>query len=127
MFAVDTGNNLLTFDSSTPGTINSSILISGLGVNEEVQGIDTRPATGQLYALGITDDGPTRTGRIYRLNPTTGAATAVGPAFSNSLNDSISWEIDFNPVVDRIRVVNGLRQTCESNPMMGLWLGQIPT
>ncbi len=74
--------------------------------------IDFRPATGQLYALGIVDNGPTQTGRLYQLNTANAVATPVGPAFSTSLSDAFQWEIDFNPTVDRIRVVNTTATTC---------------
>ena len=62
MYAIDNANNVLTFDSATPGTISSNVAISGLFAGEQVVGIDTRPATGQLYALGLVDVGATRTG-----------------------------------------------------------------
>ena len=119
MFAVDNSNNLLTFDSATPGTISSSVAIGGLGSSEFVSGIDVRPATGQLYAFGIVDDGATRTGRIYTLNTSTGAATAVGNAFSTNLADTDEWGFDFNPVVDRIRITSSLGSNLRVHPNSG--------
>ncbi len=41
--------NLVTFDSGTPGTIGSSVAISGLLSTETLLGIDRRPATGASY------------------------------------------------------------------------------
>src|SRR4051794_22506774 len=78
MYAVDELNSLLTFDSANPSSIISTVSITGLGALESIRGIDARPATGQLYALGITDNGLTRAGQIYTINPASGVATAVG-------------------------------------------------
>ena len=108
LFAVTSANHLISFDSATPSTITSDVTITGLGAGELIDGADIRPATGQLYALGITDNGAARTGQIYTINTTTGAATAVGVAFSAALSDTDSWGLDFNPAVDRIRIVDGL-------------------
>ena len=97
MYAVDDANQLLTFDSATPGTISNNVAISGLIAGEQVVGIDTRPATGQLYALGMVDDGATRTGRIYTLNPTSGVASQVGVApWSATLADTQFVGFNFN-------------------------------
>src|SRR3954471_3368800 len=49
VFAITTTNTLLRFDSGAPGTIVSTTAISGLQVGEKLQGIDFRPANGQLY------------------------------------------------------------------------------
>src|SRR5262249_46364265 len=71
LFAVTRANELLRFNSATPGTIASSTPITGLQGGEKIRGIVVRPATGQLYALGSTS-------RLYTINPVTGAATPVG-------------------------------------------------
>ncbi|MEQ1646587.1 MAG: DUF4394 domain-containing protein, partial [Pyrinomonadaceae bacterium] len=72
-----------------------------------------------LYAMGLIDDGATRTGRIYTINPTTAAATAVGPAFSATLADTNFWGFNFNPRVDRIRITNRSQQNLRVNPDTG--------
>ena len=43
---------LVNWDSATPGTINGGSAIQGLQNNETLVGIDFRPATGELFALG---------------------------------------------------------------------------
>ncbi len=121
LYAVSSSNQLLTFDSATPGTIATSISITGLDANTTVQGIDFRPATGQLYALGIVDNGQTQTGRLYQLNTANAVATPVGPALGNPFNVALYWEIDFDPTADSIRVVNSLDENLRLNPMMGAW------
>lgn len=67
--------------------------------NENLIGIDVRPADGQLY--GVTD-----VGRVYTINTVTGIATLLSgfqPAFAGG-NQSL---MDFNPVVDAIRLIGG--------------------
>jgi hypothetical protein len=111
IYGVTTTNNLLTFDSATPGTA-SSVAITGLQAGESVLAIDLRPANGQLYALGSTS-------RLYTINPATGAATQVGSGpFSPALVGT-SFGFDFNPVVDRIRVVSDADQNFRLNPDTG--------
>src|SRR5438552_16266382 len=66
-------NQLITFDTATPGTIASTMPVVGLPVGEDLLGIDFRPATGQLYALGSV-------GRLYTINYLSGVATVVGTA-----------------------------------------------
>lgn len=115
-FGVDTTNNLVRFNTSTPGTIVSSVPITGLQPGETVLGIDFRPATGQLYALGSTS-------RLYVIdyftNPATAAATQVGTGtFSVPLNGT-AFGFDFNPTVDRIRVTSDTEQNLRLNPNDG--------
>ncbi len=124
MFAVTSANDLLTFDSVTPGTIASNVGIAGLQAGEQIQGIDVRPATGGLYGLGITDDGGTRTGRIYRIDPVTAVATQVGAApWSTTLADTAFWGFDFNPNVDLMRVISTNGDNFRVNPNTGVLVG----
>ena len=106
--------NLVTFDSSTPGTIASSLAIAGIG-SETLLGIDRRPATGILYVLGSGN-------HLYTINTTTGAATAVGPAFSPALSGT-AFGFDFNPVPDRIRVTSTDTSNFRLNPNDGTVAG----
>ena len=111
IYAVDDSNNLLSFDSATPGTIQGNIPITGLQPSENILGIDFRPATGQLYALGSAS-------RLYIINPTSGAATAVGSAGSFTLSGSV-FGFDINPVTDRVRVLSDSDQNISLNPNDG--------
>src|SRR5688572_3899242 len=77
---VANATNLLSFDSATPGNVVSANFVSGLQPNETIVGIDFRPATGELFALGSSS-------RLYTLNPANGAATQVGAGpFAPTLN-----------------------------------------
>lgn len=111
VYAVTTQNNLIQFDSASPGGIIDTVPISGLQSGERVLGIDFRPANGQLYALGSSS-------RIYAVNPDTGGATAVGVSGSFALTGS-DFGFDFNPTVDRIRVVSDADQNLRLIPGTG--------
>ncbi|QDU19647.1 DUF4394 domain-containing protein [Urbifossiella limnaea] len=124
LFGLTNANVLLTFDSATPGTIADSDTITGLQAGELIVGIDVRPATGQLYALGLVDDGATRTARIYTLNPTTGAATQVGSTpWTTTYLDTQFGGFNFNPNVDLIRVIADSGQNFRVSPVTGALVG----
>jgi hypothetical protein len=115
------GDILLTFDTTSPGTMTGHA-ISGLQPGEKIRGIDVRPATGGLYGVGIVGSTSPDTGRLYTLDPATGAATAVAPGavpFSAALIDGSSYGFDFNPLSDRIRLVNNDDQNLRLNPNNG--------
>ncbi len=108
------GQGLVSIDSTQPGMATSSMsFITGFGDGERVVGIDYRPATGELYGLS---DGSA----IYRLDPTSGAATLVGSGFTNALNGGThGFGFDFNPVIDRIRIVSDANQNFVAHPDTG--------
>ena len=110
LFSVTASGELVRFDSATPGTVVSVGAITGLQGGETVVGIDFRPATGQLYALGST-------GRLYILNRTNASATLVA-TLSTALNGT-AFGVDFNPVVDRLRVVSDAGKNLRINPNDG--------
>lgn len=113
-------NTLVRFSSATPGAITSPLSITGLQGGESIVAIDFRPVTAQLYALGITNTAGPDTGRLYVIDIVTGAATQIGAGpFSTTLADGASYGFDFNPVADRIRVVNDADQNLRLNPSTG--------
>ena len=111
IYATTVNNDLVSFNSEEPCTILSRVRISGLGDDEQILGIDFRPLTGQLYALGSSS-------RLYVIDLTTGVATAVGTGFTPILSGS-HFGFDFNPTVDRIRVVSDTGQNLRLNPVTG--------
>ena len=111
IYGVTLEQTLVTFDSAATGTILSGVAISGLAANEVIRGIDIRPATQELYALGSFS-------RLYKINATTGVATQVGGTFGTMLNGS-QFGFDFNPTVDRIRVTSDADQNMRLNPITG--------
>ncbi|MEJ7701366.1 MAG: DUF4394 domain-containing protein [Pyrinomonadaceae bacterium] len=95
----------------SPNNVVNVAAITGLAAGENILGIDFRPATGQLYALGSSS-------RIYIINPRTGVATAVGAAGAFTLMGT-DFGFDFNPTVDRIRIVSNTGQNLRVNPNDG--------
>jgi hypothetical protein len=115
VFGVTQQDILLTWDSSSPNAIQSGIAITGLAQNETIQGIDFRPATGQLYAIGSHSN-------LYVINPATGAATQVNGGANNPLNPPLNgsnFGFDFNPDVDLIRITSNADQNLSVNPITG--------
>ena len=110
-YAVDESNNLMVFNYTNIGTPVSKA-ITGLQTGESIVGIDFRPVTGQLYALGSTS-------RLYILNTSSGVATVVGTApFATALAGT-SFGFDFNPTVDRIRCISNTGQNLRLHPETG--------
>ena len=96
--------------------------ITGVDAGQVLVGMDYRPATGELYALGY--DAATRTAgknaRLYVLDPSSGAVTPVGAVISLDLGERVTRiGFDFNPVLDRIRVEGGNRANFLLNPNDG--------
>jgi hypothetical protein len=106
IFGLTSTNALVRFDSATPGNGSAPLAITGLLATEQIVGIDIRPATGALVGLSSA-------GRLYTLNPTTGAASFLS-ALDTPLAGT-SFGIDFNPTVDRLRVVSNTGQNLRIN------------
>lgn len=112
VYGVTTDNALVSFDANNPTALLTKLNFTGLVQPFElILGIDIRPATGELYAMGSSN-------RLYKVDPTTGAATAVGAPFAAPLN-GIEFGFDFNPTVDRIRVTSDNGQNLRLNPNTG--------
>jgi hypothetical protein len=110
---VSPANALLSWDSAAPENILSGSFISGLEPSESVLGIDFRPSTGELFALGST-------GESYTINRSSGIATRITGSFVSPSLSGFSFGYDFNPVTDRIRVVSEANQNLVLNPNTGL-------
>jgi hypothetical protein len=88
-------------------------------------GIDFRPAglasANALYGLGV-GGGDVGSGQLYTIDTRTGVATPVGPRFGSPTVTltGASFGFDFNPTVDRIRVVNDAGQNFRLNPDTGV-------
>jgi hypothetical protein len=84
------GQQLVRFDTSNPALVTT---IGSTGTN--LTGLDFRPATGELYGYNGT--------QLFTVDLRTGAATAVATVSSPTAG---SVGFDFNPTVDRIRLVD---------------------
>jgi hypothetical protein len=107
---------LISWDSGAPSDLLSGSAIQGLQPNETVVGIDFRPANGQLYAIGSFS-------RLYSLNPSTGQASLIGAGSFSPLLSGSSFGMDFNPVVDRVRLVSNADQNLRLHPDTGAVAG----
>ncbi len=116
VLALTTTNTLLGFDATAPSVITQTTTITGLQAGETIVGVDVRPATGEMFAVGVAGT----TGRMYVINTATGAATLVGAGpFSTTLPTGGTWSVDFNPSVDRIRFVHSTGVNLRLNPLNG--------
>ncbi|HEX8658491.1 MAG TPA: DUF4394 domain-containing protein, partial [Hymenobacter sp.] len=109
---------LVQFDAATGFPKSPPVPVSGTATAQVLVGMDYRPNTGQLYALGY--NAAASSAQLYTLNPLTGVATPVAPAFALALGDaSTRIGFDFNPTVDRIRVVSGNGTNVRLDPTTG--------
>jgi hypothetical protein len=116
LYAVTDGNALVTLHSDSPGAVRASLPLTGLQEGEQVLALDVRPKSGQLYVLGSTS-------RVYVVNAASGAAHALGNAFSPALAGG-NFGLDVDPVADRIRLTSDGRQNLRLNPDDGQVAGQ---
>jgi hypothetical protein len=89
---------LVTFDGDVR-TVTATTPLAGFSiVGEILVSIDVRPATGELYGLSNQNN-------LYKINPLTGARSQVGATLGTAPMGNLK-AIDFNPTVDRIRLVS---------------------
>lgn len=104
LYGLSSGGFIFTFDSATPGSIASSVAVTGLGGSTLV-GIDIRPADNLLYGVGTGN-------KVFTINPVTGvasdvtAASFLGTALGGGLGAGSNFGVDFNPAANRLRVVS---------------------
>ena len=111
LYGVTPTNRLLAFTSAAPGQLLNSVPITNLAPGERIVGLDMRPANNWLYGLGTTS-------QLYVINPVTGSAIRIGAPFTPALNGT-DFGFDFNPTVDRIRVVSDTGQNLRLHPDTG--------
>lgn len=112
VYGITSDQTLVTWDSSAPNAILTGVAVNGLAAGETVRGIDFRPLTGELYALGSFNN-------LYTLNTASGAVSLIGAGnFTPALNGS-TFGFDFNPTIDRIRVVSDANQNLVLHPTLG--------
>jgi Domain of unknown function (DUF4394) len=97
---------LIRFEDDDPGDARTIGRIRGLTGDERILGIDYRPATGDLYGLG-------NNGGVYVLDDRDARAT-LRSRLSVALAGT-SFGVDFNPTVDRLRIVSDTGQNLRDN------------
>jgi hypothetical protein len=101
-----TGDRLVSFDEG--GAVTVDVGITGLNAGDAIVDVDFFSSdNGGLYGLGSS-------GQLYTLNPQTGAALTVGAGAAVGTPVAI----DFNPAVDRLRVLSG-PDNYRMNPFTG--------
>ena len=117
--------DLALFDTADPAGLTSRPIVGLQTGTETVVGLDTRPATGELFLItvptGAVASAPVRS---YRLDPATATATFVAtiPGTVPGAAD-LPTGADFNPVVDRLRVVTAGNESFRINPNNGFLAG----
>jgi Domain of unknown function (DUF4394) len=110
--AVTASHQLIKFNAGQPQKILASTPIKGLAPGETILGIDYRVSKDALYALGSS-------GRLYLLNDDTAQLTPVGATPFAVKLDGAQFGFDFNPAVDRIRVISSSGQNLRLHPDTG--------
>lgn len=103
---------LYLVDTITPNQATLVAPISGLAPAEKILGLDYRPLTRALYAVGSSNV-------LYIVDRHTAVATMVSMSpFATVLNGT-HFGFDFNPTIDRIRNVSDADQNLVFNPITG--------
>lgn len=108
------GRTLVLFDRY----IRKDVEIRGLGSGERVVGIDVRPADGKLYAVSSANRVFTidrSNGRIGYPQPLTDAVSGAAVTLNGNF-----YGVDFNPSVDRLRIVSDGEQNLRVNVDTGM-------
>jgi outer membrane protein assembly factor BamB len=112
IYAVTAANHLIRFNAGEPGKLLSQQPLVGMRDKETLLGIDYRVAKGWLYGLGSS-------GRLYRINTSNGAVTMIGSVPVAMMPTGSEVGFDFNPAVDRIRVVSAKGENLRLHPDTG--------
>lgn len=118
IYGLEANQTLFAFDSSNPSVTTTIGTLSGVPVGHSIIGIDLRPATNELYAVSFNQTA--LVGFVFTVNKETAVLTVVGSSFTlGSAPKSNQWGVDFNPVPDRLRVVNADGQNFRISPLTG--------
>lgn len=106
----------VTIDTEAPLLPIDALRLQGIPAKAEIIAVDRRPATGEYYAVA-THQG---SAQLYVI-ATTGVATAVGPPFTGLVTTpGTQFGFDFNPTIDRVRLVSTAGQNIVFNPNDGV-------
>jgi hypothetical protein len=110
LVGITTNNQLVTFSLANPGTLTSSMPITGMQGGETPAGFDIRPSNQTAYILS-------NGARVYTLNQTTGMATLTGALSpANVAGNTFSqlnggnFGTDFSPPADALRIYTDAEQ-----------------
>ncbi len=97
---------LICFSENRPDNARDIGNVTGLVGDTSLVGIDFRPANGELVGLG-------NAGGVYAVDPASGAATKKSQ-LSVPMTGT-SFGVDFNPTVDRLRIVSDAGENLRVN------------
>jgi hypothetical protein len=98
--------SLVCFEDDRPRRADTIGTVSGLVHDSSLIGIDYRPANNTLYGVG-------NTGGVYTIDA--GNASAKLVSRLNQPLQGTSFGVDFNPTVDRLRIVSDTGQNLRVN------------
>ncbi|MFM6976335.1 MAG: DUF4394 domain-containing protein [Sphingobacteriaceae bacterium] len=126
--ALTNTSQLLRYNSANSSqSVGGVISITGLQTSENIVAIDYRPATGQLYGLGMVG---TTTARIYILPAAlTTTSTSAASITARIVGTTITTTggvagFDFDPTTDKIRLVTTTGQNFLVDPETGVATSQ---
>lgn len=118
-WALTQDHQLVRFNTGQPQRILERKSVTGLDAGEVLLGIDYRVSRGVLFALSSQ-------GRLLTVDTATGALKQMGsPGVSVELKGQ-SFGFDFNPAVDRIRVVSDTGMNLRLHPETGAQVDSNP-
>ena len=112
-YGLTSSNEIVRFSSGNTTADQEVVMMTGMQPGEQILAIDFRPSTGQLY--GVSNQS-----RLYAINPLTGRSSAISATpFTPAINGNLVG-FDFNPTVDRIRLVTENEQNLRLHPETGM-------
>lgn len=106
----ESGSNLVSFDVTNPNATNSVQIGDGM---QQISAIDFRPATGDLIAYSNASNA------YFTIDKTSGALTAFDNALADDPTNTSALDIDWNPTIDRMRLVTETDLNIVFNPNDG--------
>ncbi len=106
------GSSLIRFDVASPA--NASLVGDFSGATSFLDAIDFRPLNGQLYGFQYQNLQGTPISTLYTVDLNTAVITAVASGGSAANNNLLG--MDFNPTIDRVRVVTANGDNLVYNP-----------
>ena len=116
MWVLTTNDLFYSTDASNLAMMSTPMAVTGLPSGMSLVGMDVRPATGEVYLFGYNS--AQQMAQVFTLDTTTGMLSAIGMGISNLVLEG-QVGFDFNPTVDRIRVVSSGNQDYRLHPTTG--------
>lgn len=116
MWVLTTNDMFYSTNASNLAMMSTPMAVIGLPSGMSLVGMDVRPATGQVYLFGYNS--AQQMAQVFTLDTTNGMLSAIGMGISNLVLEG-QVGFDFNPTVDRIRVVSSGNQDYRLHPTTG--------